>query len=205
MPQHGLRLERLVLVLIWGFCFMEEIWKDIIGYEGIYQVSSNGKVRSVDREVFEPCGKIRQHKSRLLKPTVEKVGYELVTLSKSGEIKTFRVHRLVAQAFLENLENKKEVNHKNANKSDNRIENLEWCTSLENNAHAVKNKLRKPPKNPKRLDPIKIAQFTLDGIYVRDWPSVGSVRKELGFSDTSILKCLRGQYKSSNGFIWKRL
>lgn len=104
-----------------------EIWKPVVGYEGHYEVSNLGRVRSVDKEVFvkNNCKAIKKGKVRSLKTT--KYGYKEVNLSKGNEAKSKRVNRLVAEAFLPNPDNLPCVNHKNEDKLDNRVENLEWC------------------------------------------------------------------------------
>ena len=105
----------------------EEIWKDIIGYEGLYQVSSLGRVRSLDRFYY------RLHKGKVLSPTKDRYGYLTVTLNCNGKSKTIKIHRLVAQAFIENPDNLPQVNHKDEVKSNNCVDNLEWCSAKYNN------------------------------------------------------------------------
>jgi hypothetical protein len=186
---------------------MEEIWKEIKGYEGYYQVSTFGRVRTMDRIIIQSFGgqnKKCLYKSKILKLFKEKIGYISTAISLNGKVKSFRVHRLVAETFIPNPQNKKTVNHINAIKSDNRVENLEWATYKENNDHSIANNLRTPPKRIGRNYGTKISQFTLDGIWVKDWKSAESIRRELAFSGSSILKCVHGVYKTSNGFIWKR-
>lgn len=112
----------------------EVIWKDIKGYEGLYQVSNTGKVWSISR------GQIR--KTRL-----DKDGYERLDLTKDGKSYTRFVHRLVAEAFLDNVENKSEVNHIDCNRANNNLENLEWVTHAENMEHRSKmHQMRKEMK-----------------------------------------------------------
>lgn len=129
----------------------EEIWKDIKGYEGLYQVSSYGRVKSF------------YGRTDFLKPGEDQKEYLRVALTKNKNTKTHKVHRLVAQAFIPNPENKPQINHKNGIKSDNRVENLEWVTQSENQKHAFKNNLisRKGYKNSQ-------AKFTPEEVeYIR--------------------------------------
>ena len=121
---------------------MSEIWKDIEGYEGLYQVSNYGRVRSLDRYVKQNHNTKQLKKGKIIKQQKGHKGYLILSLCKDKKRKTFKVHRLVAQAFIPNLENKPQVNHINGDKTDNRIENLEWATNGENGLHAYKNGLR---------------------------------------------------------------
>lgn len=111
----------------------EEIWKDIKGYEGIYQVSNLGKVKSLTRNSLNNSNT----KDRLLKQGVTKKGYASVTLCKDKVRRTYRVHRLVAEAFIPNHENKPQVNHIDEDKTNNRDDNLEWMTNKENRNHGT--------------------------------------------------------------------
>lgn len=119
-----------------------EVWKDVVGYEGYYQVSNLGAIRSIDRLVKYPNSKyingdgVRRFKGKLLIPLINHGGYSQVTLRKEGIQKTHTVHRLVAEAFLPIDINRKHVNHKDGNRSNNVLENLEWCTAKENIQHA---------------------------------------------------------------------
>ena len=122
----------------------KEIWKSVVGYEGIYEVSDLGRVRtSKTKTTYSKIHGVRHWKQRILKPKVCKRGDSRVSLWKDGREKTFLVHRLVAMAFLPNPQNKKTVNHIDGNPKNNRLENLEWATYEENNNHAFDNRLIK--------------------------------------------------------------
>jgi len=117
---------------------MAEIWKDIKGFEGWYQVSSLGKIKGLERQIPHSSGGLQTLKEKTLKPAKDSKGYYIVILCKNSTRFTRKVARLVAQAFIPNLHNKPQINHINGIKTDNRLENLEWCTNSENQKHAHK-------------------------------------------------------------------
>jgi len=119
---------------------MEEIWKDVIGYEGIYKVDVTGKVKTIPRKVrWGTEGKgIKTTKEILLKPYIGKDGYWYYLLTKNNKHTHLSVHRIIAIHFIPNPENKREVNHIDLNKVNNRIENLEWTTPKENIQHSIR-------------------------------------------------------------------
>ena len=121
----------------------EEIWKDIEGYEGYYQVSNQGRIRSLDRIVEHPTNGAREINGELRKLKIHQSGYYHLGLTKDGKTKYRLVHRMVAQAFIPNPETKPQVNHIDGVKKNNNVSNLEWATHKENTMHAVKNKLIK--------------------------------------------------------------
>jgi len=143
---------------------MEEIWKDIVGYEGMYQVSNRKRVKSLSRIVKRNDGKIRTISERILKQSVAN-GYLNVGLSKNAKLKTYTVHRLVAIAFIPNPDNLPMINHLDGDKTNNYVSNLEWCTGRENSLHAIRNGLFVAPnginhyratiKNQEIVDEIK--------------------------------------------------
>ena len=112
---------------------MKEIWKDIKGYEGKYQISNKGNIRSLNYR--------RTGKTKILQPGKDKDGYLLIGLRKDGKKKTYKIHRLVAEAFLENPNKKPQINHIDGNKQNNHISNHEWTTNKENMAHSYTNGL----------------------------------------------------------------
>ena len=115
---------------------MNEVWKDIEGFEGLYQVSNLGNIKCLEHKCpGRYKGKFRTVKEHVMKQTKGSKGYMYVILSNMDRGKTFLVHRLVAKAFVENPENKVIVNHKDEDKTNNKAENLEWCTSLYNNTY----------------------------------------------------------------------
>lgn len=122
---------------------MKEVWHDIFGYEGMYQVSNLGRVKSLDRYV--PCNRgMRLVAERILKQRVNKFGYSQVVMSKDNNMVLKHVHRLVAEAFIPNTENKEQVNHIDGCKHNNVVSNLEWVTRSENSQHAIHQKLWNP-------------------------------------------------------------
>jgi hypothetical protein len=116
--------------------FTDILWKDVDGFEGLYQVSNTGFVKSLYRRVLCRGGKYRSICERILKPSLLGRGYQYVVLRRDGASMNRLVHRLVAETFIPNVPCKPQVNHKNGVKLDNTVENLEWCTSSENNQHA---------------------------------------------------------------------
>lgn len=181
----------------------EEIWKSIEGYEGLYEVSNLGNVRSLN------YNKTKQ--TKLLTPTIDRYGYYHLILRKNGKRKGFTVHRLVAQAFIPNLNNYPQINHKDENKTNNCVDNLEWCTNEYNCNYGTRNeritqKQGKPwlgklgKDNPTSK---QIHQYDIEGNLIKTWDSATVIHRELGFDNSYISACARGKHKSAHGFIWK--
>lgn len=116
---------------------MEERWKSVNGYEGLYEISNFGNVKSLKRTVVDCRGFNKTISEKVLKHRRHNHGYRYITLCRPGDYHNKLVHRLIAEHFIENPQNKPHINHINGNKADNRLENLEWCTQSENNQHAV--------------------------------------------------------------------
>jgi hypothetical protein len=119
-----------------------EIWKEHPDYGGIYLVSNTGKIKSVDTIINCKCGGTRLHKGRELKQFKNERGYLCVVITKNKKGRIKKVHRLVAETFIDNVDDKPQVNHIDCNKENNNVSNLEWCTNSENMLHAYKNNLR---------------------------------------------------------------
>lgn len=176
----------MVIVEIERNVTMEELWCPIKGYEGFYGVSDQGRVRS-----------LKFGKERILKPARDDCGYLVVNLYKNRERKMYYVHRLVSQAFIPNTNNLPEVNHKDENKENNSVQNLEWCTDKYNTNYGTRNqrvseKLSKP-----------VLQYEKSGAFVKEWKSMIDVQRNLNYSQGHISKCCTGKLKSAYGFIWK--
>jgi hypothetical protein len=174
-----------------------EIWKDIKGYDGLYQVSNLGRVKSF---VIMPNGKI-------LKPSIDNVGYSRNTLTKNKKPKHIYTHRLVAQAFIKNPKNKATVNHKDGNKLNNVPSNLEWCTQKENLQHAHKTGLFNFNKNKTRfLKVLKkrrkpIIMLTIDDVYIKEFDCAKYAYEETKINN--ITNCCLGKRKTAGGYKWK--
>lgn len=123
-----------------------ELWKSIDNYEGLYQVSTEGRVKSLARTIVRSDGQTKTIGEKLLKPSTAINGYQLVNLCRNGRQKTKKIHRLVAKAFIPNPMNKTEINHKDGHKNNNRVLNLEWVTPKENIRHALDTGLMGPKK-----------------------------------------------------------
>ena len=171
-----------------------EIWKDITGYEGLYQVSNLGNVKSLN---YNKTGK-----EKILKGGKGKDGYLQVVLCKEDKRKTHTIHRLVATAFIDNPNNLPQVNHIDENNTNNCVDNLEWCNCKYNINYGTRNKrVSKAQENRKDISKL-ILQFTKDGDFVRRWNSVREVERELGIYHSNISNCCKGKYKTAGGYKW---
>lgn len=170
---------------------MEEIWKPIQGYEGLYEISSYGNVASLNYN--------RTGVRKILRPRPSANGYYFVGLHKDNKEKMIPIHRLVAIAFVENPNGYNVINHKDENKRNNNFENLEWCTCKYNINYSLKNRGGK--KITKRTR--KIAQIGCDNSVVKIWDNLIQIRNEMNYSDWSIQMCCVGKRKTAYGFRWQ--
>lgn len=171
---------------------MHEIWKDIEGYEGLYQVSNTGKVRS-----FRKSNKYYWHDYHELNPSVLKHGYSVVTLYRSpADRRRFLVHTLVAKTFLPNPDNLPCVNHKDENKQNNDVSNLEWCTYSYNNSYGTA-RIRARKSRSKMVH-----QYTLEGEWIATYFSATMPAKILNISPSCIRDCCKGKTDCSGGYKW---
>lgn len=167
---------------------MTEKWKDVCGYEGLYQVSSTGKVRSLARHTTSGIE---------MKQQTDKDGYKRVCLCKENRKKLCSVHRLVADAFVPNELGLPVVNHKDEIKSNNVADNLEWCTVKANTnyGHGIEKRSQKRK--------VSIDQYRTDGTFVARWTSRLAIENALGCHGGNITSCCKGKRKTAHGFVWK--
>lgn len=159
---------------------MIEVYKDVPGYEGLYQVSNLGNVKSLN------YNGTRQEK--VLGLFINHNGYLRVNLWKNREQKTCKIHRLVAEAFIPNPFNYPCINHKDHNRQNNCVDNLEWCTVQYNNEYSLAK---------------QVGQYDLNGNYIATWKSLREIQRQLGFDNSAISDCCRGKLKTAYGYLWR--
>lgn len=181
---------------------MKELWKEVKGFEGLYEVSNKGFVRSIRRKVNFGT-QARFVDAKILKPFKKKEGYLSVKLYKECKQYTYYIHRLVAFAFCDGYVDGMDVNHKDGDKTNNVSCNLEWCTRKENINHAVhithrikgNTSFGRPYQKP-------IIQLSLNGDVINKWDSAFHAQRVLGFCESGIRKCLHGKSSKYKGFKW---
>ena len=176
---------------------MEE-WKDIKGYIGIYQISNLGNVKSIDRVVLRNNKYPIELKGKILYQG-ERNNYKVVQLSKDNKRKGLQVHRLVAEAFIPNLDNKSCVNHKDGNKHNNCVDNLEWATYQENHIHALNTGLKSRINSSNK----RVKQYDLEMNFIKEYVSLCEAERQTNAKRPNIVKCCEGVYKSSGGYVWR--
>lgn len=209
---------------------MEEVWKDVVGYEGLYQVSNLGRVKSLERLIEDKKGRLKRkrvYKEKLLHLNLCKNGYCIVCLFRNQKKKFSYVHRLVADAFIPNPERKPEIDHINGIRNDNRIDNLRWVSHKENmnnpifkirqkelpklcgesspnwGRKASKEKLKRMSVGMALAHGYSVLQFSKDGKFIKKWLCGAIAARELGLNINHIYDCCKGRLKTSGGFVWK--
>lgn len=177
---------------------LEEVWKPIEGYEGLYEVSNFGIVKSLRKDV--KCNKsIRRQEEIIMSPQKDMFGYLKVQLRKNGTIKTVKIHRLVAIAFIPNPNQYRCINHKDEDKTNNHVSNLEWCTHKYNANYGtckqrIAEKIRKP-----------VLQYDMFGNFIARYDSIGDASKATGARHNAIGQCCMGvkRHRTAKGFVWR--
>ena len=174
----------------------KEIWKDVVDYEGYYKVSTLGRVKSLERRV-----KCSNYYDKIVYGGILKIfknhrGYICVALSRDSKMENFLVHRLVLMAFIPNPSNKLQVNHKNSIKTDNMVENLEWCTQSENMKHAYANGTKKKTYKA-------VIQYSLNMEFISEYISITQAHQITGLRHSGISNACNNVTNTCGGFIWK--
>lgn len=175
--------------------FMKEIWKDVQGYEDLYQVSNLGRVKSLPKVVDIKRCKITLKEKMLSQ--IEKGDYLSVILCNNRNRRQFSIHRLVAIAFIDNPNSLPEVNHKDEDKHNNVVSNLEWCDRCYNQNYGTCRE-RAASKLWK-----KVFQYSKNGEFIKEYKSIQYAADSLGIFPTNIIECCKGRRKSAGGYIWK--
>ena len=173
-----------------------ELWMEVKGYEGLYEISSRGRVRSNIRDIVDKNGHRKFYDEIILKPYVPKDGYPRVVLYKLGVKKTWMIHRLVAEAFIPKQDYRNEVNHIDEVKSNNILENLEWVSNRENDNHGSRNE-----RIGKKLSKLTY-QYDMDWNLVKVWESTMDAERNGGFNSKLISRTCLGISETHKGFRW---
>lgn len=176
-----------------------EIWKEIPGYKGLYEVSNYGQIKSIER--LEKCGnKTRIRKARILKQSLRR-GYLFVSLCKNGRKENVVIHRIVSLLFIPNPNNMSEVDHIDGNKINNKVSNLRWVTAKQNSNNLkapntyIGKKLNKGGK--------AVLQYDLEGNFIKEWVTTMEIQRQLNYHRSNISNCCNGLVKTAYNYIWR--
>lgn len=176
--------------------FKNEKWLPVVGYEGLYEVSNYGNVKRLPIIQTTAKGVKRRLKGHLV-PIYKKARYLYCDLTSNRTTKHHRVHRLVAEAFIPNPKKLPEVNHKDENKENNHVNNLEWCDRLYNARYGHgREKVAKALGKP-------VEQYDLSGNFIKEFPSISQCARQTGYNISFLSNCCNGKYKQAYGFVWK--
>lgn len=180
-----------------------EEWRDVKGFEGFYMISSLGNIKSCERKVIRGDGKTLPLQEKVLKQSLRN-GYPCATLWNGGKAKNVKIHRLVAEAFISNPNAYRCVNHIDGNKTNNTVNNLEWCTHSQNMKHAHDNGLNKSVHMASKAHAIKssIPVMRSDGVV---YGSMSDAARDIGCGASEVSACCSGKRKSVNGFSFERV
>ena len=185
---------------------LEEVWKDIENYPN-YQISNLGRVKSKERYTKQRNG-MNLRKEKLLTPQKDHKGYLYVRLYNENGWKYFKIHRLVADAFIPNVNNKPTIDHINRKKDDNNVHNLRWADYIEQQNNKDKTKsienMRIIGKKPYKNRAKKVKQYDLENNFIKEWISSREASHALKISETAISNCVNGISKKAGRYIWKR-
>ena len=185
--------------------FETEVWKDIVGYEGLYQVSNYGRVKHLNA-IVTTCSGTKTTKERVLTPHIQNSGYLMVDLYKDNKRKNMLVHRLVAMAFVPNPNCLKVVNHKDSTRTNCHAENLEWCTMSYNHKYSYDNNNRRQYMNWKsgkdNANSKPVFANDKNGKFVFRFDSIAEAERKTGILNNGIVQCLKGRSKTAGGYIW---
>lgn len=187
-----------------------ELWKPIMGFEENYEISNYSRVKRIKVVFIQKSKSGKLHRNlrppSILKQHISKRGYYTLTLQNKPIKKRAKIHRLVAIHFIPKVKGKDHVNHINGIKTDNRVENLEWCTNQENTQHSYDFLNRKTTKGVlNKGSSKKVFKFNLKGVLLKEYPSCAEAARELNGTTSNIAKCARGGIKNAYGYVWKYL
>ena len=200
----------------------KEIWNPIKGFEGLYEVSNLGRVRSLQRTIIQKNGIAITSKGRFKRIGINSVGYPCVTLCKNGKSKQYSLHRILAKAFIPNPDNKPEVDHINTNRTDCRLENLRWVTHAENMRNplsqqsiksnsktheALRKSIKTKIERKRKTAPKRVYQFSINREFIAEYESAREASRVTGLTAMTIAEDSRGGLRgrqSCGGYLWSR-